>query len=237
MGSGEMFNSIAPKYDIINKFMSLGLDQSWRRQLVESIELKPTDRVLDLATGTADVAILIGKALSEKQGSGKVIGIDPSANMIGIGDDKVGNEGLAEVVTLQLGDAQDLNEIPSHSFDKVTMSFGIRNVPDREAALKEIYRVLVKSSESRVSIMEFHQPSAGVLALVARFFIKSVTPLIGWFMSGNFAEYDHLEKSIFAFPSVEEWSRLMESCGFEMIESKNACMDTVYIHTAKPKSG
>mmetsp|Transcript_56607 Transcript_56607/g.82828 ORF Transcript_56607/g.82828 Transcript_56607/m.82828 type:complete len:281 (+) Transcript_56607:98-940(+) len=236
MGSGQMFDTIAPKYDLINKFMSLGLDQSWRRKLISSIDIQADDKILDLATGTADVAILMGQKINSISGAqGKIIGVDPSANMIGIGNQKVLASDLSQVVTLQLGDAQNMKELATGSFDKITMSFGIRNVPDQRAALTEMHRVLKKSEGSRLAIMEFHQPSIGILASIARFFIRTVTPLIGWLMSGSFDEYDHLEKSIFAFPSVPEWGALMESCGFEMIESKNAFMDTVYIHLAKPK--
>jgi len=236
LGSGKMFDQIAPKYDIINKVMSLGMDQSWRRALVSSIEFLPEDRVLDLATGTADVAILLGKKMESFSGSGIVLGIDPSANMISFGNKKVEEAGLMQKVKLQLGDAQNLNELETSSFNKVTMSFGIRNVPDKKAVLKEIFRVLVKSPDSRVAIMEFHQPTNGLFAWAARLFIRFVTPSIGWLMSGNFKEYDHLEKSILSFPDPTEWGKFMEECGFEVLESKSVFMNIVYIHIAKPTS-
>ncbi|KAH8047276.1 2-octaprenyl-6-methoxy-1,4-benzoquinone methylase [Aureococcus anophagefferens] len=136
LGTGQMFNRIARRYDLANKFMSLGMDQGWRRGLVAALELAPSDRVLDLATGTADVAILEGAA------GPAVLGVDPSANMLAIGRTKVAAAGLDGTVELALGDATDLEHLADGGFDKISISFGIRNIPDVDGARRCAARAL-----------------------------------------------------------------------------------------------
>ncbi|EWM26372.1 ubiquinone menaquinone biosynthesis methyltransferase [Nannochloropsis gaditana] len=173
LGSGLMFDAVAKHYDRMNKLMSLGLDQSWRWFLIEGLELQEGDKVLDLATGTADVAVLAAEAfLARNWTGGQVWGIDPSAGMLRIGEEKIAAKGLGSVVRLTLGDAQAMGEVASDSVDKISMSFGIRNVEDRLSALKEMARVLKKSPASRVGILEFQLPQAGPLRWVAEFMVR-----------------------------------------------------------------
>jgi demethylmenaquinone methyltransferase/2-methoxy-6-polyprenyl-1,4-benzoquinol methylase len=133
LGSGAMFDSIAETYDVTNKVISLGSDVAWRKELVASLDLQASDRVLDLATGTADVAIMLAKDKSRPT----VTGVDPSPKMLDHGRRKLKKEKLDDSVKLYLGDAQQLTNFATNSFDKAAMSFGIRNVPDRVAALRE----------------------------------------------------------------------------------------------------
>jgi demethylmenaquinone methyltransferase/2-methoxy-6-polyprenyl-1,4-benzoquinol methylase len=227
MGSGEMFDGIAPMYDVANKMMSLGMDMQWRRALVEALNLRAGLRVLDLATGTADVAILAGLSQPEME----VLGIDPSEEMLNIGRGKVTSQGLDGSVRLVLGDAQDLSGLESASFDRVTMSFGIRNVPDRGAALREIRRVL--KPDGIAAIMELHLPSEGWLAPVAQAFIKYAAPLVGT-LSGAHREYQHLQKSISSFPSPGEWRSFMAECRLPVHTSISFCWGVVQIYVAHP---
>ncbi|CAJ1450958.1 unnamed protein product, partial [Effrenium voratum] len=153
MGSGNMFDRIAFAYDSANKWMSFGLDQHWRNTMVKDcLQLRPDDKVLDLATGTADVGILVGQQLRQlgSRSNGAVLGVDPSSEMLRRGVAKVETNGLQQTVRLVKGDAQDLSQVqvidadgflaePSAgaakgSIDKISMSFGIRNVPDRAKA-------------------------------------------------------------------------------------------------------
>lgn len=234
LGSGKMFDSIAWAYDITNRFMSLGTDQRWRRTMLdECLKLQPGDHVLDLATGTADVALLEGSRLRQLGGaSGRVIGIDPSIEMLRHGVDKVGDSGLADVVTLSQGDAQDLSghnvvmadgnlsskigSIESGSIDKISMSFGIRNVPDRAKALREMRRVLKKEASSNVCILEFSLPSGGTfLSKVSYAFVANIIPLVGHMMTlgTGSSEYSYLSESIMKFPTPHSFAALMTSEG------------------------
>lgn len=224
MGSGTMFDRIAAVYDATNKWMSLGLDQHWRKTMVqECLRLEREDKVLDLATGTADVGLLEGerlKQLGDGSAPGEsVLGVDPSPEMLRRGVSKVDDRGLAGVVRLVKGDAQDLSSVqgidaagvlsePSvgladGSVDKISMSFGIRNVPDRARALREMRRVLRPRPTSRVCILEFSLPSAeGFLSGIARNFVLHVVPFIGRIatMGAGAEEYEYLERSIIRFP-------------------------------------
>ena len=157
LGSGAMFDAIAPKYDRVNRIVSLGLDQGWRRKTVDSLELAPGARVLDLATGTADLTI----AIAESQPDVIVIGSDPSPKMLEVGRIKVEDRGLGGRLSLEEADAMSLAHA-DESFDAVTMAFGIRNVPDRPRALREALRVLKPGG--RLGILELSEPRRGPLA-------------------------------------------------------------------------
>ncbi|CAM9809382.1 unnamed protein product [Pylaiella littoralis] len=316
LGSGKMFDSIAPRYDLINKVMSLGLDMKWRRLMVQSLELRAGDRVVDMATGTADVAMIIAGELAKLEGLGtaegtvypEVVGIDPSARMLEVrpcraafirrevlqinrletgpfltamwlhstrrnvtsmirkvGRGKTAEAGLSSRVRLQIGDAQDLSEIADGSVDKLTMAFGIRNVPDRLKALKEFRRIMATPSlatepesaeqaeggggdgrsssassstpaSSVVAILELQDPESGLLASASRAFIRYMAPVLGWLMSGNGAEYGHLKNSILGFPSVAEWTALMEEAGKNHVFSHGTMgFGTVHLYLARPR--
>lgn len=218
LGSGQMFDGIAPYYDTANRFMSLGLDQSWRRKLVQLLHLQANDRVLDVSTGTGDVAILIAKkmqSLGKKDGQ-PITGFDPSSNMLSFATSKVKQEQLTGMIKLIQGDAQNMKGIGRNSFDKITMSFGIRNVPDRKKALRELYRVARR--KSTVIVMEFFAPlgaKGGPLSSFAEVFVKLVVPAVGSLISGGHTKaYNHLSDSIFNFPSTGEFKSMMESSGF-----------------------
>lgn len=222
-GSGSMFDKIAPRYDLVNRILSLNLDMSWRRVMIEEIldngkffELHPNGLgVLDLATGTADVAILLGKAIRYQKKS-KIIGVDPSQQMIEIGKSKVSDDQLSDIITLQIGDALNLREqFKPNYFDAVTMSFGLRNVPDRATALCEIHRVLRKTenSFSKLFILEFSEPSSNdfyFFGFLAKCFIRYIVPVLGATFSGAPREYMHLQKSIREFPSPKEFVNELE---------------------------
>jgi len=211
-------------HHFIQRALALNLDMSWRRRLVEEVvgsngELFQNGDVqlLDLATGTADVAILLGKAVVKYNASNnKILGLDPSQNMLDVGKSKVLQLDLSNIVRLELGDARSLDALDDNSFDAATMSFGIRNVPEKEQALCEIHRVLKKggsnSGSKVVAIMEFSEPAAdsGIMGAGARVFIRHLVPALGAALSGYPKEYMHLQKSIREFPSPPEFVALME---------------------------
>jgi len=249
-GSGSMFDKIAPRYDITNRFLALNLDTSWRRLMVrevvkdtsfienndekgtKEINGRSTVQFLDVATGTADVALLLSNEIQkqtqsqfELQSSNSkidvnIVGVDPSANMIQIGNDKIESQKKQHQQNVQLrleiGDARNLASYDDSTFDGATMAFGIRNVPEKETALCEIHRVLKKESKSgsgsKFAILEFSEPdeNAGILGAIARFFIRHIVPIIGATLSGAPKEYMHLQNSIQNFPSPPKFVELME---------------------------
>jgi len=204
-GSGAMFDRIARRYDMLNRIMSLGMDQRWRRRTVKALELKPGDHVLDLATGTGDLALRIARRNPEVS----VVGVDPSEGMLGIGRDKVARAGLASRIELVVGDAQAL-PLPSASVDGACIAFGIRNVPDRARGLAEMARVV--RTGRKVCVLELGEPRRGIFAPFTRFHIRVIVPRLGALLSGQ-REYRYLQQSVAAFPPPDEFATMMEVAG------------------------
>lgn len=207
-GSGQMFDRIAPRYDLVNRLMTFGLDQSWRRRTVDSLQLQPGQTCLDLATGTADLAILT----AQRAAGCKVVGLDPSSGMLAVGQQKLLATGLADRVTLVQGDACQL-PFADQSFDGLTMGFGIRNVVDRPKALAEMARVLRPGA--RVAILEATEPEGSLLAWGAKFHLRVVVPALGRLVSGG-NEYRYLQQSIAVFPPAQAFAELMREAGLEV---------------------
>jgi len=182
----------------------------------------------------------VAQALQQNDNGGQVLGVDPSAGMLEIGVQKVEEKNLSSIVTLRLGDAQDLFEannihLQDNSFDKISMSFGIRNVENRLAALQEMYRVLKKSPESIVAILEFSLPNSGPLRFMAAFMIRYGAPLIGSLLTGLNDEYEHLKKSILEFPSVEDFAALMGEAKLDVYEIRETGFGAVTLYLAHPR--
>jgi demethylmenaquinone methyltransferase/2-methoxy-6-polyprenyl-1,4-benzoquinol methylase len=222
-----MFDRIADRYDLLNRLLSLGIDQGWRHQAVAALHLSPSSRVLDLATGTADLAIL--EATSHP--GCRVDGIDPSARMLDIGRQKVERAGLSSLVTLTLGNAEAL-PFDAGSFDAVSIAFGIRNFPDRPRALREIARVT--RTGGRVAILELSEPRGGLLGPLARFHVHSVVPWLGGLISGS-REYRYLQKSIEAFPPPEEFAGVMREAGLHVLETRALTFGVACLYVAEPR--
>jgi len=208
LGSGQMFDGIAARYDFVNRVISLGIDQSWRRKTVQALELGENARALDLATGTGDLALLIAGAAP----GSRVVGLDPSLKMLEIARGKVTAAGLDARVELVAGDAEAL-PFADATFDGVSIAFGIRNVPDRARALAEMARVIRPGG--RVAVLELSEPRGGILGPLARFHVHTVVPWMGALLSGA-KEYRYLQRSIAAFPPAEEFAAQMERAGFRV---------------------
>ena len=227
-GSGAMFDAIASRYDLLNRVISLGVDQRWRRATVKSLELKPDARVLDLATGTADLAILTARTHRDAT----LVGLDPSRNMLAVGREKLAAKGLDGRVTLQEGEAERL-PFEDKSFDGITMAFGIRNVVDRPAALREMARVTRPGG--RVAILELADPKGGLLSTFARFHIHTVVPWMGAVLSGA-KEYRYLHESIAAFPPAERFAGLMRESGLDVLAVRPFTFGVVTLYVGTPKA-
>ncbi|MEM7434461.1 MAG: bifunctional demethylmenaquinone methyltransferase/2-methoxy-6-polyprenyl-1,4-benzoquinol methylase UbiE [Myxococcota bacterium] len=226
-GSGQMFDQIAGRYDMLNRLMSMGIDQSWRRKTVAALALPAHARVLDLATGTGDLALMIARSHPDAH----VIGSDPSVGMLEVGIDKVAREDLEERVALEVGDAQSLT-YDSDSFDGCCIAFGIRNVPDRSAALREMARVTKPTG--RVAVLELSEPNVGVLSPLARFHVRKIIPRLGGMLSGS-REYRYLQQSIAAFPPADEFAAQMEEAGLQVLESKPLTFGACTLFVAEPR--
>lgn len=209
-GSGAMFDNLAARYDLLNRLMSLGVDKRWRRRTVRSLELAPGQRVLDLATGTGDLAIDI----ATRHPGVSVVGVDPSAKMLEVGRAKIERKSLSDRISMHEGIGEDL-QFEDKSFDAVTIAFGIRNCTDRAQALREMKRVTRPGG--RIGILELGEPRGGLMAPLARFHIHQVIPRLGSWLSGK-KEYRYLQESIEAFPPAEEFAGLIAECGLDMIE-------------------
>jgi demethylmenaquinone methyltransferase/2-methoxy-6-polyprenyl-1,4-benzoquinol methylase len=226
-GSGAMFDRIAHRYDLLNRVLSLGIDQRWRRRAVRALALGPGPRrVLDLATGTADLALLIARSHPEV----RVIGLDPAVRMLEEGRTKIREAGFRDRIELLPGDAEHL-PFPDDHFDGVTIAFGIRNVPDRARALREMARVTRPGG--RVAVLELSEPGDGVLGRVARFHVHTLVPWVGGLLSGA-SEYRYLQRSIAAFPSADAFARLVESSGLRMVRIDPMILGVCHLYVAEP---
>jgi demethylmenaquinone methyltransferase/2-methoxy-6-polyprenyl-1,4-benzoquinol methylase len=220
-----MFDRIAPRYDFVNRVLSLGLDQSWRRRAVRALQLGERPRVLDVATGTGDLAIAIARACPGAQ----VIGLDPSPRMLAIARAKLERRGLD--VTLVEGDAQEL-PFKSCELDAATIAFGIRNVPDRARALRELARVVRPGG--RISVLELGEPRAGVMAGLARWHTRVVVPRLGALLSGA-REYRYLQTSVAAFPPADQFAEVMRGAGLDVVEIAPLTFGACTLFVATPE--
>lgn len=205
-GSGAMFDGIAARYDLVNRIASLGLDRGWRTRTAHALALEPGQRVLDVATGTADLAITIART----QGGATIVGVDPSRGMLSRAACKVANARLAGRIRLVAGVAEDL-PFDDEEFDSASMAFGIRNVTNRPRALREIRRVLRPGG--RVAILELGEPGSRL----ARLHVHSIVPRIGA-MASNGSSYRYLARSIAAFPPPAQFTRMLADSGLEPVE-------------------
>lgn len=202
----EMFNAIAPRYDLLNRLLSLGVDRRWRRFAVGQIRWTPGGRILDVATGTADVALEIA---AQTPDSVHISGIDFSSEMVERGRDKIQAAGLAGRVELLVAPCEAI-PFADATFDAVIIAFGIRNVVDRLRGLQEMARVL-KPGGTMV-VLEFSTPRSRLFAALYRFYFHSVLPRIGGILS-DYRAYRYLPASVEEFPARHEFMSLMRKAG------------------------
>jgi demethylmenaquinone methyltransferase/2-methoxy-6-polyprenyl-1,4-benzoquinol methylase len=222
-----MFDSIAPRYDLLNRLISLGLDQGWRRRTVAALALQPGMSALDLATGTGDLALMIARTHPEVT----VLGTDPSRGMLEVAVEK--GRPLEGRVRFEVGDAQAI-DLPDASVDGVSMAFGIRNVEDRPRALREMARVT--KDGGRIAILELNEPRRGLLAALARFHIHEIVPRLGSALSGS-GEYAYLQRSVAAFPPPELFAATMAEAGLRVLEVEPMTLSAAYLYVATPRRG
>jgi demethylmenaquinone methyltransferase/2-methoxy-6-polyprenyl-1,4-benzoquinol methylase len=222
-----MFDAIAGRYDVLNHLLSAGIDRRWRRRAVHSLRLTGRERLLDLCTGTADVAIA---ALQASPGAARVVGVDFAAAMLRVGVEKSRRKRLGDRLTLVRGDATRL-PIADASIDAVTIAFGIRNVEQVAIACNEMHRVLKPGG--RLAILEFAVPTTPGVSALYVWYLNQVLPRIGRAISRHHAAYGYLPASIGAFASPEEFVKILRQAGFAEIAAAPLTFGSVILYTAR----
>jgi demethylmenaquinone methyltransferase/2-methoxy-6-polyprenyl-1,4-benzoquinol methylase len=220
-----MFDAIAPRYDLLNHVLSAGLDRRWRNQAVDALALQDGARILDLCTGTADLAI----AAVGRLRSARVLGVDFSSEMLRLGLVKVRTGGLDRAISLVRGDASRI-PVADASCDGVTIGFGIRNVAEPDQALKEIARVLRPGG--RLAILEFGQPRIPGIRTLYAWYFRYLLPLIGKMVSKHDSAYSYLPASVGTFPPPAEFCRRIAATQFSQVQAVPLTFGIVYLYTA-----
>jgi len=203
----DMFNSIAYRYDFLNRFLSAGIDVWWRKKAIQQLQEIAPKKVLDVATGTGDVAIMTYRMLKPE----KITGIDISEGMLELGKKKIEKLGLSNAIELQKGDSEVIR-FEENSFDAITVAFGVRNFQNLEKGLSEMYRVLRPGG--KLVVLDFSKSKNKLLSAPFYFYMNVVTPAIGKIFSKNKDAYTYLNHSVQAFPEGQTFLTIMHEAGF-----------------------
>jgi demethylmenaquinone methyltransferase/2-methoxy-6-polyprenyl-1,4-benzoquinol methylase len=202
-----MFNDIAPRYDFINRFLSLGIDVGWRKKAIRRLKKVNPRLILDVATGTGDMAILANEILKPQ----KITGIDISAEMLAQGRKKVQKAGLSREIELIQGDSETIN-FETNSFDAIMVAFGVRNFEHLEQGLAEMLRVLKPGGS--VMILEFSKPKNFLIRKLYNLYMSTIAPTVASWFCKNKEAYSYLDKSARAFPEREQMIEIMNQMGY-----------------------
>lgn len=220
-----MFDAIAARYDLLNHLLSAGIDRRWRRRAIASLRLNGRERLLDVCTGTADLALV---ALTARPGAARVVGVDFSSAMLRVGREKLVRQAAGSRATLVRGDATRL-PVRDAGVDRVTVAFGIRNVEDVPGACAELRRVLAPGG--RLAILEFAIPTVRPVRAIYLWYFNSVLPRIGRLIARHDA-YSYLPASVGAFSSPDEFQRLLRESGFGSVSATPLTLGIVYLYQA-----
>ena len=222
---GQVFSSVARNYDLMNDLMSLGIHRVWKRYFVATAQVKPGDRVLDLAGGTGDIAAL----LKDRVGAaGELVLGDINGEMLKVGRDRMTDRGNVRGFEYVQCNAENL-PFPDASFDLVTIAFGLRNVTDKDAALREMHRVLKVGGQARV--LEFSEVTAEWFKPVYDFHSFNILPKLGKLFANDADSYQYLAESIRKHPPQGELKAMMQAAGFDRSDYRNLSAGIVAIHT------
>jgi len=221
-----MFDRIAFRYDFLNRFLSGGIDIYWRQRAIRQLmDLHPR-QILDVATGTADMALMMTRRLSPE----KITGIDISNGMLDIGRQKIAKHKLEQRIILQQGDSENL-DFPDNSFDAITVAFGVRNFENLEKGLKEMLRVLRPGG--RLVILEFSQPRIIGVRQLYNLYCNLIAPRVGKAVSHSGEAYQYLNDSIKAFPEGKNLIRILDNCGYMNTRLKRLSLGICSIYTGE----
>lgn len=222
----EMFDSISAKYDFLNRLLSGGVDIYWRKKALRMIKDRPNDLVLDIATGTGDLAIEANKILNTQ----KIIGVDISEGMLKVGNEKIKKLGLTNKIELQMGDSEKLL-FESNTFDTVIVSFGVRNFENLLKGLTDMCRVLKPGGTCLV--VEFSKPSSFPFKQFYWFYSTKILPIIGKLVSKDSSAYTYLPESVKAFPDGKAFLDVFEHAGFKETAVKTLTFGICSIYLGK----
>lgn len=220
-----MFDAISKEYDFLNRVISLGIDLRWRKRLVQKIAALQPDRVLDIATGTGDLAVAL-TATSAHQ----IVGLDISPGMLAIGQEKVRAKGLDQRISMELGDSENL-AYADYSFDAVTVAFGVRNFENLEQGLSEIFRVLKPGGQ--LAILETSVPTRFPFKQGYRIYAGFLMPLIGKLFSKDKAAYGYLSDSAAQFPFGQAFNNILQNIGFIDVVADPQTLGVATLYSAK----
>lgn len=218
-----MFNSIAWRYDFLNHFLSFGVDRYWRRKAVSMLKKNRPQLILDVASGTGDLAIA-----ALKINPSKIYGIDISEDMLNIGREKIKKKGLQDKIELLESDSENLI-FEDNKFDAVTVGFGVRNFENLEKGLTEMLRVLKPSGKA--VILEFSKPKSAIIRSLYSFYSSKVCPWLGNMISKDPVAYTYLNKSVEAFPEGENFATILRKTGYTDIKIRPLTFGVVTIYT------
>ena len=221
----EVFDNISPKYDFLNHFLSLGIDVRWRRKAINVLRPTNPKRILDIATGTGDFALM-----SLKLKPDEVIGIDISEGMLAMGKEKINKRGLEKIIQLEKGDSENLR-FEDNSFDASIVAFGVRNFENLEKGLSEIYRVLKPGGT--FIVLEFSKPGSFPFKQLYNFYFKYILPKIGSSISKDDVAYSYLPESVRAFPDGNKFIKVLEDTGFNNTTWKPLTFGISSIYTGR----
>ena len=221
-----MFDAIAGKYDFLNHLLSAGIDRRWRKQAIRALALTGSERLLDLCTGTGDLAIA---AIDAHPGAARVVGVDFAAAMLHVGASKLRERHLDRSIALVRGDATCI-PVATGSVDAVTVAFGIRNVENTPLACAEIFRALAPGG--RLAILEFAMPTTPLVRGAYQWYFNRVLPGIGRVVSRHHAAYAYLPASVGAFATPDEFAKILRQQGFADVNTRPLTFGIVYLYTA-----
>jgi demethylmenaquinone methyltransferase/2-methoxy-6-polyprenyl-1,4-benzoquinol methylase len=225
----EVFESVAPRYDLMNDLMSAGVHRLWKNTLVDVVNPRPSEKLLDVAGGTGDIAFRLVKRVMEKGGEPADVTVcDINAAMLGVGRDRAINRGLLHGLTWTTGDAESL-PFPDRSFDAYTIAFGLRNVTDIDRALREAYRVLKPGG--RYHCLEFSKVTSAPFARVYDTYSERALPFFGRIVARDAESYRYLHESIRRFPRQRELAERLRRAGFAQVAWRNMTLGVVALHS------
>jgi demethylmenaquinone methyltransferase / 2-methoxy-6-polyprenyl-1,4-benzoquinol methylase len=220
----KMFDTIAPKYDMLNRVLSLGIDISWRKKVIKLLQDVPKTHFLDIATGTADLAMMLAELKPQK-----ITGIDISQQMLNAGDVKIAQANLQNIITLQKADAEQI-PFSNDTFAAATVAFGVRNFANLDAGLSEIKRVL--QPNGKLIILEFSKVKIFPIKQLFEFYFRYITPLISKLLGSNMQAYQYLPQSVAAFPQGKEMCSILQGIGYSKVSCINLSLGIASIYIA-----
>jgi demethylmenaquinone methyltransferase/2-methoxy-6-polyprenyl-1,4-benzoquinol methylase len=221
----EMFNNIAGRYDFLNHFLSMGIDKGWRKKAIAEVAAIKPQQILDVASGTGDMAIAAAKAILPKA----IMGVDIADQMLEVGRKKIAEQRLEHIVSLQTGDSESM-PFTTGTYDAVMCAYGVRNFEHLEAGLKEMNRVMRPGG--KLVILEFSHPTRTPIKQLFGFYFKYILPMLGRMVSKHSRAYTYLPESVMAFPEGKKFCEILGTCGFKDAKARPLTFGITTLYTA-----